>query len=126
MKHDPNKGIDGTDLTQEMVDFVEETDGLLLDQATFNPSNPTYVVNPVIDSGPTPPQTTSGPNKRETYQLLDPSEVMWTSTTYAEDSDQDDLSCIEEEDEQEDSSEESEDVESEDSERRRRIWRRRR
>ena len=44
VKHNPLSDLVGTDMTQEVVDYVEDTDGLSLDQKTFNPSNPVYVL----------------------------------------------------------------------------------
>ena len=57
VKHDPEADIEGTDLTQEIVDFVEDTDGLLLDQSTFDLPNPVYVITNVIEKGGVVPLT---------------------------------------------------------------------
>ena len=114
VKHDSQADIEGTDLTQDIVDFVEDTDGLLLDQSTFDPSNPVYVITNVVEKGGVTPQEVGSSNQQQTYQLLDPSEVMWTSTTYEEDSESPELEDIEEEEgEQEESEEEEEDSEHE-------------
>ena len=77
----PEKGIIGTDLIQEMVDFVEDTDGLALNQPVFDPANPVYLLETQSQNG-------LPPGEEETEcQHVDPAQVMWTSTTYEEDSD---------------------------------------
>ena len=78
-------------MTQDVVDFVEDTDDLLLDQSSFDPSTPVYVFQNVVEKGGV------APVEEEEYQLMDPQEVMWTSTTYEEDSEPPELEDIEEE-----------------------------
>ena len=71
----------GTDLIQEMVDYVEDTDGLSLNQPTFDPTNPVYLLDTQTQNGLPPVE------EETEYQHVDLAQVMWTSTTYEEDSD---------------------------------------
>ena len=76
VSHCREKGIIGTDLIQEMVDFVEDTDGLALNQPVFDPANPVYLLETQKQNGL--PLVEEGTE----YQHVDPAQVMWTSTTY--------------------------------------------
>ena len=70
VSHCLEKGMVGTDLTQEMVDYVEDTDGLSLNQPTFDPANPVYLIETQTQNGsPSTEEDTE-------YQHVDPAQVM--------------------------------------------------
>ena len=44
--HEPHNKMIGSDLIQDIVDFLEEIDNIKLSQPTFDPNNPVYLVEP--------------------------------------------------------------------------------
>ena len=107
--HRPMEGITGTDLLPEMVDYAEETDGLSLNQPSFDPANPVYLIE-------TPPRNGLPSDEIDTeYQHVDPAQILWTTTTYDEDSDPGE-EAEEEDYEEEDGDDEEEDYDAEEEE----------
>ena len=119
VKHEPRKDIIGTDLTPDIVDYPEDTDLIKTGESSFDPSNPTYLVEP-SDSVMKPLGNSLSdvvrpvPNFQEDieYQLVEPSEVMWTRTTYADEDSGSDEDEDEDEVDEDDSDEEEGDEDS--------------
>ena len=108
--HLPREGQIGTDLTLDIVDYADELDGLKLGEKKFDPDSPAYLVGPSYLTG-IPPQYDDNEYTERTrplpqleqdseYKHYDLSEVMWTSTTYDEPS-QDEEYDVEDEEEDE-------------------------
>ena len=70
VKHNPAGGVEGTDLTPDMVEEYNPQDNLDTNQETFNPANPTYI--------------TQGEEAGETDTPLD---VLWTNNPFDDGSD---------------------------------------
>lgn len=87
--HRPQPGREGTDLTLDVVDHLEDTKDMVLDTDVFQPANPTYLVFSGRDvthdwstSAPPLASIPELPDEDQEYQLVDPKKVLWTSTIY--------------------------------------------
>ena len=73
VKHNPQQGIEGTDLVPDMVEEYDPLKDLDTTQDTFNPANPTYLAT-------TP--TAGTPQPVEDDEDVDPHDLFWTNNPY--------------------------------------------
>ena len=75
--HRPQEGVQGTDLTFDVVEFPEDTDGMAMACDVFKPATPVYL----LDDKSTIEAYDVEQDDKE-YTMMDPNKVMWTSTAY--------------------------------------------
>ena len=66
--------MEGTDLTTDVVEYQEPTDGMVLGKPIWEPSKLVFLHESVVEDD----------DSDKEFTLVDPKQVMWTSTTYVE------------------------------------------